>query len=83
MSFIKRVTALRLGCKLQLVKPLLIWVANGQQLMSDYEVPGFTWSQQGVTLTYTLQLLNSVACDIILDCDWIKHNTALHFIMRR
>ncbi|KAK6119956.1 hypothetical protein DH2020_046304 [Rehmannia glutinosa] len=77
LSFLQEAIARRLGCKLSVVKPLLVKVANGQRLVSTCRAKGFTWTMQGHTFTYPLRLLQNEGCDMILGGDWLKSCTPI------
>ncbi|KAK6164307.1 hypothetical protein DH2020_001171 [Rehmannia glutinosa] len=65
LSFIQETTARKLGCDLEVVKPLLVKVANGQRMVSSQRAKGFSWKMQGHTFAYPLRVLQNEGCDLI------------------
>jgi hypothetical protein len=47
-------------------------VANGQVVLSDREVKGFSWWIQGHTFQQDVRILELAAYDLILGMDWLE-----------
>lgn len=77
ISFIGASVAPRLNCKLTPEKPLLVKVANGQRMVSDKRVDCFKWNIQQREFCYSLRLLETDCCDLILGGDWLKSCTPI------
>lgn len=77
ISFIGAGVAKRLNCKLTPAKPLLVKVANGQQMRSDKRVDSFTWNMHEHQFCHTFRLLDTDCCDLILGGDWLKSCTPI------
>ncbi|KAK6152008.1 hypothetical protein DH2020_014643 [Rehmannia glutinosa] len=77
LSFIQEASAKKLGCHLEPTKPLLVKVANGQKMLSSKKAHNFKWKMQGHEFTYSLRLLETEGCDLILGGDWLKSCTPI------
>lgn len=77
LSFVQETTAKKLNCSLTSAKLLLVKVVNGQRLVSSQQVDPFTWTIQGHKFNYSLRLLETEDCDLILGGDWLKSCTPI------
>ncbi|KAK6150337.1 hypothetical protein DH2020_015269 [Rehmannia glutinosa] len=83
LSFIQESTAKKLGCQLEVIKPLLVKVANGQRMVSSHRAKEFQWEMQGHTFSYPLRVLQNEGCDLILGGDWLKSCTPIELDYER
>jgi hypothetical protein len=67
--------------KLQLlpqpIKPMIVKVANGQQIQTTKEVQDLTWWIQGHTFSTTARILEFRVYDLILGMDWLENHNPM------
>lgn len=72
-SFIDSIVVPRIVAEtIQLQKPLIVKVANGETLACTFEVSALTWWLQGNTFTYPAKVVELGDYDIILGVDWLE-----------
>lgn len=69
-NFIDEALAKRLGCKILPRAPMTVKVANGELLVCDTFVKGFTWKMQGVDFKADVNLIPLGVCDLVLGVQW-------------
>ncbi|GJX58361.1 retrotransposon-related protein [Tanacetum coccineum] len=70
-NFVDVRSAKRLGCKIRPTAPLLVSVANGQDIVSSYECKPFNWSIQGQDYSCDAMLLPLGGCEMVLGVQWL------------
>ncbi|GKC77654.1 hypothetical protein Tco_1128428 [Tanacetum coccineum] len=60
--------ARRMGCQLRRTVPLEVFVADGNQMVSEYMCKGFEWTIQGITYVIIIPL---GSCDMVLGVQWL------------
>ena len=71
-NFLDIYTAKKLGCKLTKTCPLLVNVAGGNKLVSQYMVYVFKWSIQGQMFQTDVMLLPLGGCEMVLGIQWLS-----------
>lgn len=81
LSFIQESTALKLGCKVEVVKPFLVEDACGQKLVSTKRAHGFRWKVQNHEFTFSPRLLEIEfdGYDLNLGGDWLRVCSPIEF----
>ncbi|GJT17849.1 reverse transcriptase [Tanacetum coccineum] len=71
-NFVDIRSAKRLGCKIRPTAPLLVSVANGEEIVSNYECKPFNWSIQGQNYSCDAMLLPLGGCEMVLGVQWLS-----------
>ncbi|GKB46662.1 putative mitochondrial protein [Tanacetum coccineum] len=71
-NFVDIRSARKLGCKIRPTAPLLLSMANGQEIISSYECRPFNWSIQGQNYSCDAMLLPLGGCEMVLEVQWLS-----------
>lgn len=70
-NFIDLAVATELGCLLELIKPMIVAVANGHNLTISYKCLDFSWKMQRYTISTEVRTLPLDYCDLVLGVQWL------------
>ncbi|GJW67106.1 reverse transcriptase [Tanacetum coccineum] len=71
-NFVDIISAKKFGCKIRPTTPLLVLVANGQEIVCSYECRPFNWSIQGQSYSCDAMLLPFGGCEMVLGVQWLS-----------
>ena len=71
-SFLDQDMVNKLGLVPRARSPVMVKVANGEQLLCNSYIPGFTWYTHGVKFSHDMQILDMGGYDAVLGMDWLQ-----------
>ncbi|CAL0311123.1 unnamed protein product [Lupinus luteus] len=70
-NFMDKHVAEKLGCRIEVLKPIVVTVADGTKVPISSIVRNFSWSLQQSTFTSDVMLLPLGCCDLVLGIEWL------------
>ena len=70
-NFLDLSVAKGLGCKLKVITPLEVTVANGQIITCTFVCEHFTWQVQNSTFSADLLVMHLGGCEMVLGVQWL------------
>ncbi|XP_020546936.1 uncharacterized protein LOC110011314 [Sesamum indicum] len=64
--------ASKLGCVLEQTDPLVVSVADGREMISQWYCPTFSWEIQGQAFTHPMRTLTLGGCHMVLGGNWLR-----------